>query len=370
MHEVVNMATDDGPPLGVSADDIVASGRRVQRRRRAGLAAGLAMVAVAAVAVTTTALVPARQRTGKEAASAAVPSSRAVTKTAAGPLLADPIEFTFSGYSVGPVHVQNPIVAGNAYQIAAVTVDGTTDSRHPGKVSDPRDAKPRLDATLTLYRPGAYAVQRLAGATSTTVAGHRALKVEHHQSRGPWLRTLAWQYAANAWAVLDSNADRADLPTMRQLEATAAALTGAAARPVTVPFRLSYVPAGYDVFAVGDHMTGSLDAVGGPSATEYSGLFFAKSGLPRTGLLGPYDNMMPGAFEIMISANTPDAPGTPGCDSGLCTRLADGGKVSVEVASNAGSLSKAETMRVLDGIRLTDVHDAGTWLDIRTALPR
>lgn len=370
MHEVVNMATDDGPPLGVSVDDIVASGRRVQRRRRAGLAAGLAMVAVAAVAVTTTALVPARQRTGKEAASAAVPSSRAVTKTAAGPLLADPLEFTFSGYSVGPVHVQNPIVAGNAYQIAAVTVDGTTDSRHPGKVSDPRDAKPRLDATLTLYRPGAYAVQRLAGATSTTVAGHRALKVEHHQSRGPWLRTLAWQYAANAWAVLDSNADRADLPTMRQLEATAAALTGAAARPVTVPFRLSYVPAGYDVFAVGDHMTGSLDAVGGPSATQYSGLFFAKSGLPRTGLLGPYDNMMPGAFEIMISANTPGAPGTPGCDSGLCTRLADGGKVSVEVASNAGSLSKAETMRVLDGIRLTDVHDAGTWLDIRTALPR
>ena len=370
MHEVVNMATDDGPPLGVSVDDIVASGRRVQRRRRAGLAAGLAMVAVAAVAVTTTALVPARQRTGKEAASAAVPSSRAVTKTAAGPLLADPLEFTFSGYSVGPVHVQNPIVAGNAYQIAAVTVDGTTDSRHPGKVSDPRDAKPRLDATLTLYRPGAYAVQRLAGATSTTVAGHRALKAEHHQSRGPWLRTLAWQYAANAWAVLDSNADRADLPTMRQLEATAAALTGAAARPVTVPFRLSYVPAGYDVFAVGDHMTGSLDAVGGPSATQYSGLFFAKSGLPRTGLLGPYDNMMPGAFEIMISANTPGAPGTPGCDSGLCTRLADGGKVSVEVASNAGSLSKAETMRVLDGIRLTDVHDAGTWLDIRTALPR
>lgn len=370
MHEVVNMATDDGPPLGVSVDDIVASGRRVQRRRRAGLAAGLAMVAVAAVAVTTTALVPARQRTGKEAASAAVPSSRAVTKAAAGPLLADPLEFTFSGYSVGPVHVQNPIVAGNAYQIAAVTVDGTTDSRHPGKVSDPRDAKPRLDATLTLYRPGAYAVQRLAGATSTTVAGQRALKAEHHQSRGPWLRTLAWQYAANAWAVLDSSADRADLPTMRQLEATAAALTGAAARPVTVPFRLSYVPAGYDVFAVGDHMTGSLDAVGGPSATEYSGLFFAKSGLPRTGLLGPYDNMMPGAFEIMISANTPDAPGTPGCDSGLCTRLADGGKVSVEVASNAGSLSKAETMRVLDGIRLTDVHDAGTWLDIRTALTR
>ena len=370
MHEVVNMATDDGPPLGVSVDDIVASGRRVQRRRRTGLAVGLAMVAVAAVAVTTTALVPARQRTGKEAASAVVPSSRAVTKAAAGPLLADPLEFTFSGYSVGPVHVQNPIVAGNAYQIAAVTVDGTTDSRHRGKVSDPRDAKPRLDATLTLYRPGAYAVQRLAGATSTTVAGHRALKVEHHQSRGPWLRTLAWQYATNAWAVLDSSADQADLPTMRQLEATAAALTGAAARPVTVPFRLSYVPAGYDVFAVGDHMTGSLDAVGGPSATQYSGLFFAKSGLPRTGLLGPYDNMMPGAFEIMISANTPDAPGTPGCDSGLCTRLADGGKVSVEVASNAGSLSKAETMRVLDGIRLTDVHDAGTWLDIRTALPR
>ena len=107
-------------------------------------------------------------------------------------------------------------------------------------------------------------MQRLAGAVSTTIAGHRALQAEHHQSPGPWLRTLAWEYAPNAWAVLDSSADRADLPTMRQLQATAAKLTGAPARSVTVPFTLGYVPAGYDVFAVGDHMTGSLDAVGGP----------------------------------------------------------------------------------------------------------
>ncbi|WP_433366576.1 hypothetical protein ACQPZX_37985 [Actinoplanes sp. CA-142083] len=369
MHEVVDMATDDGPPLNVGVDDIVASGRRVQRRRRTGLAVAVAVGAVAAVAVTTTALAPARHRTGKDVAVVAAPSSPTVAKPATGALLADPFEFTFSGYSVGPVHVQNPIVAGNAYQIAAVTVDGTTDGRHPGKVTD-RHVTPRLDASLALYRPGAYAAQRLAGATSTTVAGHRALKMEHHQSGGPWLRTLAWEYAPNAWAVLDSSADRADLPSMRQLEATAAALTGSAARPVTVPFRLSYVPAGYDVFAVGDHMTGSLDAVGGPSATEYSGVFFAKSGLAKSGLLGPYDNMMWGAFQIMISANTPDAPGTPGCDSGLCTRLDDGGKVTVEVASNAGSLSKAETMKVLNGIRLADVTDAGTWVDIRTALTR
>jgi hypothetical protein len=370
IREAVTMATDDGPPLGVSVDDIVASGRRVQRRRRTGLAAGLAMAAVAAVVVTTTALATAGHRTERQTATVAAPSSHAVAKAAAGPLLADPLEFTFSRYSVGPVHVQNPIVAGNAYQIAAVTVDGTTDSRHRGKVSDRRDAKPRLDATLTLYRPGGYAEQRLAGAASTTVAGHRALKVEHHRGFGPWLRTLVWQYAPNAWAVLDSSADRADLPTMEQLEATAAALTGAAARPVTVPFRLSYVPQGYDVFAVGDHITGSLDAVGGPSATQYSGLMFAKNGLPKSGLLRPYDNMMWGAFQIMISANTADAPGTSGCDSGLCTRLADGGKVTVAVASNAGSLSNTESMKVLNGIRLTDVHDTGTWVDIPTALAR
>ena len=372
MHEVVDMATDDGPPLGVSVDDILASGRRVQRRRRTALAAGLAMAAVAAVAVTTTALVTAgpRTRTGKAAATAAVTSRPAVTRTPAGPLLADPLEFTFSGYSVGPVHVQNPIVAANAYQIAAVTVDGTTDSRHQGKVSDRHDVKPRLDASLTLYRPGAYAVQRLTGATSATVAGHPALKVEHHESFGPWLRTLAWEYAPNAWAVLDSNADEADRPTMRQLEATAAGLTGSAARPVKVPFRLSYVPAGYEVFAVGDHMTGSLDAVGGPGTGQYSGLFFAPSGFPTTGLRGPYDNMMPGAFEIEISATTADAPATPGCDSGLCTRPANDGTVTVGVAKNPDSLSDAEAMKVLNGIRLTDVRDTGTWVDIHTALAR
>ncbi|MFD0524291.1 hypothetical protein [Paractinoplanes durhamensis] len=127
------MATDDGPPLRVSIDDIVASGRRVQRRRRTILAGGLAMAAVAAVAVTTAALVPMGPRTDKQPATVAASSSPSVPTAAAAPLLADPLEFTFSGYSVGPVHVQNPIVAGNAYQIAAVTVDGTTDSRHRGR---------------------------------------------------------------------------------------------------------------------------------------------------------------------------------------------------------------------------------------------
>jgi hypothetical protein len=373
VDEVVNMATDDGPPLGVSVDDIIASGRRVQRRRRTGLAVGLATAAVAAVAVTTTVLVPtghrtelpAEHQTGKVPATATA-SSRPV----AHPLLADPFEFTFSGYSVGPVHVQNPIVAANAYQIAAVTVDGTTDGRHPGKLSDPGGVKPRLDATLALYRPGAYAVQQLTGATVTKVAGHRALKAEHHEDSGPWLRTLAWEYAPNAWAVLDSNADEADRPTMAQLEATAAALTGATARPVTVPYRLSYVPPGYDVFAVGDHMTGSLDAVGGPSTTDYSGLFFAPRGVPTTGLRGPYDSMMADAFEIMISAPRADRPVTPGCNSGVCTRLADGGKVAIEVASNPGSLSRAQALKVLNGIQLTDVHDTGSWVDVRAALPR
>ncbi|MEU4423625.1 hypothetical protein AB0F81_23605 [Actinoplanes sp. NPDC024001] len=349
--------TEDGPPVRVSVDDIVASGRREQRRRRTGFAAaGLAMVAVAGVAVATAVSVPAAQRTGTATAPAANPP--AVTRAAAGPLLADPFEFTFSAYSVGPVHVQDPIVASNAYQIASVLVDGT-DSRIVGRHESLTG--PSLSARLTVYRPGAYAAQKLGGANST-VAGHRALKSERQIGHGPSQKTLAWEYAPNAWAVLESIAEQADLPTMQQLEATAGGLTGAAARPAKAPFTLSYIPAGYQLFAVGEQTTGSLDGFGGTSDTEHSGVLFAKKGLPKKGLLGPYDNMMWGAFQIMVSEDP--KPAEPGCIANLCSRLEDG-KVTVEVASNAGSLSPAEMRKVLDGIKLTDVRDKGSWADIR-----
>lgn len=199
------------------------------------------------------------------------------------------------------------------------------------------------------------------------MAGQRALKIERQIGHGPSQKTLAWEYVPNAWAVLESIAEKADLPTMQQLEATAGGLTGAAARPATAPFTLGYVPAGYQLFAVGEHTTGSLNGFGGTSDTEHSGVLFARSGLPKKGLLGPYDNMMWGAFQIMVSEDP--KPGEPGCIPNLCSRLEDG-KVTVEVASNAGGLPPAEMKKVLDGIKLTDVRDEGSWADVRTALAR
>ncbi|WP_238432780.1 hypothetical protein [Micromonospora tarensis] len=51
LHDLVDAVTGEEPPMARTADDIIASGRRAERRRRAGFAsagaAGLVLVAVA-----------------------------------------------------------------------------------------------------------------------------------------------------------------------------------------------------------------------------------------------------------------------------------------------------------------------------------
>ena len=44
---------------------------------------------------------------------------------------AAPFTFTFTGYDAGTLHVQDPIVASTAYQIASVYSDGHTSNDKP-----------------------------------------------------------------------------------------------------------------------------------------------------------------------------------------------------------------------------------------------
>src|SRR4051812_4843202 len=121
LHELVDAVTADEPPMAHTADDIVAAGRRAERRRRAGFAsAGAAgLVAVAVAGAFALPSFGAKQTTaGTPAPVGAAPRTTSAQWTAA-----PPFTFTFQAFEAGKFHVQNPIVASTAYQIASVYAD-------------------------------------------------------------------------------------------------------------------------------------------------------------------------------------------------------------------------------------------------------
>src|SRR5512142_1220423 len=126
LHEIVDVVTADEPPLARTVDEIVAAGRRSERRRRAGFASAGA-AGLVAVAVTGAFALPSaggKQTTMTNNSAAA--ARTAGTASAAQWGAAEPFTFTFRGYDAGKFHVQNPIAASTAYQIASVYEDGRT----------------------------------------------------------------------------------------------------------------------------------------------------------------------------------------------------------------------------------------------------
>jgi hypothetical protein len=389
VHEVVDVATSDGPPLRHTVDEIVGSGRRAQRRRRAGWAtagaAGLAVVAVSAFAAVpaltagpgTTAVAPA-------AGPAAVPAKKG---PAAFAVPDDPFTFTFSAFTAGRFHVQNPIVASTAYQIASVYADGMVSN---DKAADPKDVPslrlkgrgvkqgpPELYAYLVLYRPGAYNPDGLKGASKLTVAGHQARQVsDSDPSAGH--KVLAWEYTKGAWAVLESFGEPAT-PTAGEMQAVVSGLTPSSPAPATLPFKMGYVPAGYTAAELGTHAMAGLNGVAAARDGDFGGAIFTKPGMPTTGLTEPYGgtdgNDLPGSFQVFVvpSENSNQQlgkakpPAGPKCGHGFCSLWTSDGKVQVQVASD-GRLSDAEMSKIAKGVKLADVNDDTSWFDAAAAL--
>src|SRR3954468_15574034 len=129
LHEIVDVVTADEPPLAHTADDIVAAGRRAERRRRARFAsAGAAGLVALAVAGAFALPSPGGKRTRSTNAGVAGTASKAAEARWG---TAKPFTFTFQGYDAGRFHVQDPIVASTAYQIASIYEDGRTMNDKP-----------------------------------------------------------------------------------------------------------------------------------------------------------------------------------------------------------------------------------------------
>ncbi len=364
MNDVVDLVTSESPPLRNSVDDIVKRGQRVQRRRRGGFAAASA-VALTMLGVTAAVTVP--QLAGHKSGTASSPAAGVVTQNFTYPTGA--FTFGFDGYRVGKLKVADPIDVSTAYQIAPVYADGFANNGVPKN-------EPSLYAYLTVYRPGAYDSTKLVNPKHVTIGGHPGLQVVGTgEVDDIYVTTLAWEYSPSAWAVISSYSSRQNSPSTTQIQKLAAGLSDAAPAPATVPFKMSYVPAGYVLDEVGSHAMAGLNGVAAATDGDYAGAILSKPALPTTGLTEPYGgvdgNDPPGSFEIFVTpaANSNQHP-SPGvsCLTGFCNKWADNGTVDVQVASG-GRLSNAEMTKILNGITLDNVHNDGTWTPVTVAIP-
>ncbi|MEV4513768.1 hypothetical protein AB0K00_33010 [Dactylosporangium sp. NPDC049525] len=358
MQDLVELATSEPPPLRYGAEEILASGQRVQRRRRLGwAAAGASAVAVLGVV----------------AAAVAVPALNAKPGPAPGvevaqqpvSATAEPFTFTFGGYRVGKLRVEKPIDVSTAYQLASVYADGLTTNDKPVDPNEPAAGGPKLYAYLTVYRAGAYDPSKLAGAQQVTVGGRPGLEVNDQEHGWAARRTLAWQYATDAWAVIRASSDDAAFPSAKDLRDLAAGLPGVTPTPAKVPVKLSYVPAGYQLVEVAMHAMPGLNGIAVAREGDYAGLRYSNPALPTTGLTEPFGGEdgddPPGSFQIFVvpaaNSNQQASPGLS-CGAGFCNRWDNG--VNLQVSSG-GRLTDTEMKKVLEGITLGNVQDAGTW---------
>ena len=272
LRELVDAVTGDEPPMGRTVDDIVAAGRRAERRRRNRFAtAGAAgLVAVAVASAITVPVLDAR-RTSSTLSEAPRPGVSPWPD-------ASPFTFTFTGYDAGTLHVQDPIVASTAYQIAPVYSDGHTSNDKPmtrQEVEEQGDAflrnkengKPALLAYLTVYRPGAFDPAGIKDGANVTVAGRRAVQATLPVGLDPQRpvdggnKLFAWEYADNAWAAVTSYSGDKATPSFEELGGLVEGLKPSRPTPALVPFTVGYLPDGYVPLQIGTHATAGLGGI-------------------------------------------------------------------------------------------------------------
>ncbi|MFD4206370.1 hypothetical protein ACFWRG_10330 [Micromonospora tulbaghiae] len=397
LRELVDAVTGDDPPMGRTVDDIVAAGRRAERRRRTRFAtAGAAgLVAVAVAAAITVPTLGAKRTAGETTALPGAP------RPGVSPWPnASPFTFTFTGYDAGTLHVQDPIVVSTAYQIAPVYSDRHTSNDKPLTQDEAEameqekadaGAKPSLWAYLTVYRPGAFDPAAVKDGRNVRVAGRRAVQatlpfgLDPRNPVEPGNKLFAWEYAANAWAAVTSISDDAATPSFEDLSGLVAGLKPAGPTPAPLPFTVGYLPRGYVPLQVGTHAMPGLSGIATARAGDYGGATYTRPPLPTSGLTAPFDSVkgaIRDGFHIFVtpstSSNQSPEPGATKCYSGgrgvgggFCNVWSADGRIVVQVSSEGlgGRLPQAELRRIAEGITVADdVRDESTWTPALDAL--
>ncbi|MFI5938355.1 hypothetical protein [Actinoplanes sp. NPDC051494] len=379
IEDVLEAVQQGAPAPRTSTDDIIAGARRIRSRRRwaAGTAAGGAVLTVAV-------LVAGLTGTPQKTSPPVTPAAPTVTErvfTQPDGFAATLGEYRVGRYTIGPV---DAVTQG--YQTLPVYRDGDTT-----RVGDKEYLN--ADAVIRVYRPGVYDPRsfgaeqvyrgRYGRSTAITVAGRPGMKREltyevptmrqfnnwydnptegmfPEEEGGPeYTRTaVAWEYADDAWAVFAPGQSLAPMSEADTL-AMVAGLTPAQPRPIRVPYRIGYLPDGYQV-------VGALQVT--PETDEIVSIVSIHRGpLKGDDLVDPMDEVSGGLLRIWQGTPTDSTrPATKTgvrCDSQLthCVRLFGDDNYFAEFQSREGGLPEARIKQILSGLSFENVNDRSTW---------
>jgi hypothetical protein len=385
--ELSDMLTDaksNPPPPRYSVEDAVAAGRKRQRRLRAawtGAGSAAAVVAVAA-AIAVPQIVANKRPTGPGLAAPAASGTKK-QQPAAFAYPADKFSGNIVGFTSGELKVSPTVHVTPGYQVAVIVGPG-----HGTPVQDPA-GKIHQTANdvgqVVVYRKGAFDPSKIESGERATVNGNpgfyqkpevlqpadNKLPAGSQQSRA----TLTWQYADNAWAVVSANAN-ANI-TKQQLVVLAGKVTSGTPEPAKVGFRLSYVPAGFQLAAAGASDGMLMAPLDGESY-----VLLLKGTFPYRGLTAPAqdpyvlnDKQVPmmqlAVYPTWYGKYSPPAGKSktaPFCASqSLCYRITGDGKYEIEL-NGGGAVPDAELIKMLDSVNLADPTDTGTWFKATDAV--
>jgi hypothetical protein len=240
------------------------------------------------------------------------------------------------------------------------------------------------DGTITFYRAGVYNPDKLGaeepsarfGATfPVTVAGRsgigREMSYSADQATGVtsdtptvqpdrYVRTvLAWQYASKAWATYIPRLLRRSGSTQDAVR-IAAAVTPAPARPIRLPYRLGFLPDGWQPVAVTENTTKISDML--------SEVFLHDGPVPRGDLAGPVDIRLP-SVHIVVMKGTPKDEKIRGKDgvhcysTPACTVVLGDYLIDVD-GRFSGSLSQTDVRQIVLGLKPVDIADHNAWVPV------
>ncbi|GGL09976.1 hypothetical protein [Mangrovihabitans endophyticus] len=373
VRDVLASVQDAPPTPQTTTDDIIARAGRIRTRRMAVAATGSAATVLAVLIAAATAL---GGTGGGQHSPVPYPAGPAVGTQFTPP---DGFRTVFGEYRTGAYRIGPVGQVTATYQRVPVYRDGQTWQGDDGRTY------PLTDGMLTFYQPGVYDPGKLGtgnpaftyGPTfDVTIAGQpgfgREITPQPYASAGVQIgesqapedvthRTvLAWQYAPDAWATFTPENER-NVSTAEAVQ-IASAVTAKPARQLRVPYRLGFVPEGWQVVAV----TQTPETV----STSVSELWLHDGPVPQADADQPIDLGFPGVRIAVMKGDAKD-PDINGKDGVHCYPAAKGctvidGDYLVDISGRdiedkTSGASAAEVRKIAEGMRLGDLTDQSTW---------
>jgi hypothetical protein len=365
IQDVLRSVQDGAPASHTTTDDIIARARRARSRRTvAAAAAGIAACLGLVIAGVT---IPGGGAPGIPAAGQPAPSSPVRESQPAKPLPVQQVDFTTTlgsyrvgAYQVGPA---GQVTAG--YQQIPVYRDG--DIWHDDGLNVDY---PYAGSTITVYRPGVYDpgsftfyenVTLKIGPQYTVRIGDRpGIAVDFTYSQPgnestTFVRTaLAWQYKPGAWATLIPSYSHDSLPREDAVQIAAGLLTTAKKQELKVPYKLGWLPTGWQ--AVGVSQTPAATSSGVSTVYLHQG--------PLANAATTLDVSVPGTVSIGVSKGTTKDKLVEGlnCFAGRHECWIRHGDSVVGVGS--WDQSDATVRKIAEGLELKNLDDQSTWVPI------